>query len=329
MTTNILVVDDSQIECLLVEAILRKNPDYHVTLAANGSEALRIISAGDFHVVITDLIMPTMNGLELVRTVRDKYPQIPVILLTAYGDELTATEALEAGAASYVPKARKAERLMPTVERVAERALVNQSQHKLAKCMLEYHCRFSLKNDVRLIRALVNQIEQAMAGMGFADLVERIRIGEALEEALLNAMYHGNLEVSSRELAKARSELDEHVLARLVEERCRDSRIRSRRILCVAHVTQNEARFVVRDEGRGFGAGLSLEECRNDFATGQRRGMTLIRSLMDEVTFNEDGNELVMRKRASSTAAKLARAKDSAPAREDRPGAARQQPTTS
>ncbi len=296
--TKILVVDDSQLERVLVEGILCKNPEYRVELAANGREALEKIAAGAPDLVVTDLIMPELDGLELVRTARRRYPDIPVILMTAYGDESTAVEALEAGAASYVPKAQKAERLISAVERVAEHAVANRSDERLAQCMTEYHCRFALKNDRQLIRAFVGQVQHAMAGVGFTNVVERIRIGEALEEALLNAMYHGNLEINNDELAKVRAELDDHLLDRLVDERCSVPRIQKRRICVVARLTQNDARFVVRDEGRGFNA-MFVEgvETQDRIASGRYRGMALMRSLMDEVIFNKAGNELVLCKR--------------------------------
>lgn len=297
MSTNILVVDDALVERLLVEALLRKNPDYRVELAENGKEALTKIAASPPDLVVTDLIMPEMDGLELVRTVRRRHPDIPVILMTAYGDESTAVEALEAGAANYVAKAQKAERLMATVDRVVEQVAADRSRQRLAQCVLEHHCRFALQNDRRLIRALVGQVQQAMAGMGFTDTVERIRTGEALQEALLNAMYHGNLEVSQEELAKIWAELDEHLLDRLADERCREPHIRERKILVVVHLTTGEARFVIRDEGRGFNAMFAMaDEKSGRSELARHRGVTLIRSLMDEVTYNKAGNELVLRK---------------------------------
>jgi CheY-like chemotaxis protein/anti-sigma regulatory factor (Ser/Thr protein kinase) len=305
MAIKILVVDDSVVERVLVEGLLRKNPDYQIQLASNGQQALETIAADPPDLVLTDLVMDQMDGLELVRTMRSRFPAIPAILMTAYGDEGTAVDALEAGATSYVPKAQKAERLMSAVERVTEHALTSQSRQRLQRCMLEHHCRYSLDNDRRLIRSLVTEIQQTMTSLGFGDTVERIRVSEALEEALLNAMYHGNLEISKRELTEVRAELDDRVLDRLVEERCREATIARRKILVVTHVTNNETRFVVRDQGRGFNTELADQEPTSDrFAAGQSRGMILIRSLMDEVKFNKAGNELVMCKRVDSSTAK-------------------------
>ncbi len=297
MTTNILVVDDLQLERLLIEGLLAKTPDYRVQLASDGRQALEKIAAETPDLVVTDLVMPHIDGLELVRTIRQQYPDLPVILMTAYGDETTAIEALEAGAASYVPKAQKAERLLTSIERVLDHAVANRFRQRLTRTMFEYHCRFALENDRRLIRELVSQVQQAMAGIGAWDVVERIRMGEALEEALLNAMYHGNLGISNDELARVRAELDERLLDRLVEERCRETSVSRRRILLVVHLTESEARFVIRDEGLGFNqAFLTGAKDADRFAAGYSRGMTLINTLMDEVTFNKSGNELVMRR---------------------------------
>jgi anti-sigma regulatory factor (Ser/Thr protein kinase) len=112
-------------------------------------------------------------------------------------------------------------------------------------------------------------------------------------------MYHGNLEISEEELAKARAQLDERVLQRLIEERSRDERIAERTILVVAHLTHEAARFVIRDQGRGFNVRIADTGRGSDnFEGGMHRGLTLIRSLMDEVTFNDSGNELTLHKRS-------------------------------
>lgn len=295
MTTTILVVDDSEVERLLVEGILSKNRTYHVMLATNGRDALRRIERDPPDLVLTDQVMPEMDGVELVRTIRRRFPTIPVVLMTAYGGESTAVEAFEAGAASYIPKARRAERLVEAVDRVVEHTRAARNRARLSRSMLGYHCRFALENDPDLIRALVDQVEAKMSGVGFGDTVERIRVGEAFEEALLNAMYHGNLEITQHELDAIRSELDDDLLRRLIEERCRDPQVSERRIVTIVHLTSDEVRFVVRDEGRGFNRVLTLsDDSTGSFESGRHRGFTLIRSIMDEVKFNDAGNELIL-----------------------------------
>src|SRR5438876_8477417 len=116
----VLVVDDSPVDRLLVGKLLgkEKNADWVIAYAEKGEEALSLMDDLLPHVVVTDLVMPGMNGLEFVSTVRAKYAHVPVILITGQGSEVLAMEALERGAASYVPKGQLADKLVDTVKQV-------------------------------------------------------------------------------------------------------------------------------------------------------------------------------------------------------------------
>ena len=99
---SILIVDDSAVDRRLVGALVSKDPDLAVEYANDGAEAIAAVSRRLPDLVITDLVMPEMNGLELVTAVRRDYPHVPVILMTSQGNEEIAVEALARGAASYV-----------------------------------------------------------------------------------------------------------------------------------------------------------------------------------------------------------------------------------
>jgi len=299
MATRILVVDDSAIERQLLEATLGKNPTYHLVGAESGKDALAKMKLSAPDLVITDLRMPEMDGLELIRIVRREHPEIPLILMSAYGDGMIALAGLEAGAVSCVPKDLEVERLIGPVDRIIEHAIADRRRQRLNHCMVEYHCRFELENDRQIIRTLVDQLQHEMACIGFATFVERIRISEAIEQALLSAMYHGNLEISQQELAAARAELDDDLLNKLIAEHCQDTRVSKRRVIAVAHLTTDAARFIICDEGCGFDPCVASGQASSArVESGRHRGRTLIHSLMDEVTFNKDGKELVLLKYA-------------------------------
>ncbi len=307
--TRILIVDDSHVERQLAKSLVEKIPSFRVDLACDGLEALERIRAARPKLVLTDLLMPNMDGLELLQSLRRDFPGIPVVLMTQFGDETTAVRALEAGAASYVPKSRQAEYLVPTIERVLEHASADRRRRQLVQCTVEHHCRYILPNDRRLIRALVDDLQEVLSGMGFANRMDRIRMGEAMEEALLNAMYHGNLEITEKELAATRAMLDDQLLDQLIEQRSENPDVAARTILVVTHLMPEEVRIVIRDHGKGFNIGSERPVGGTAaFEAGRHRGLTLIRSLMDEVSFNESGNELTMRKyrpRVASQAALL------------------------
>jgi CheY-like chemotaxis protein/anti-sigma regulatory factor (Ser/Thr protein kinase) len=297
--TKILVVDDSEVDRALVKGILAHQPGFRIESAANGQEALTHMEHSLPDVVLSDLIMPGLDGLEVVAAVRKRYPRVPVIIMTAYGNESLAVSALEQGAASYVPKARQAELLVETVHRVIARTLADRTQDRLMNCLVKLECSFLLENDPALIAPLVNMMQRTMAGMSLSDTTGRIRIGMAVEEALLNAMYHGNLEITAEELADARANLMDGYLTRIIDERRAKPPFRDRKIIVGAQITTSGARFLIRDEGPGFDASQILGLAGVDrFERGRNRGLTLMRSFMDQVTYNDTGNQVILFKQS-------------------------------
>jgi DNA-binding NtrC family response regulator len=105
MKYTILVIDDEPAQRMLLTGAL--SGDYAVTTAANGAEAMQLLSARNFDLVITDDRMPVMSGIELLRWAAEKAPEIPFVVLTAYGSVETAVEAMKLGAQEYLTKPLK------------------------------------------------------------------------------------------------------------------------------------------------------------------------------------------------------------------------------
>ncbi len=99
---NVLVVDDEEgLREFLADAL---EDDHHVEKATHGGEALALLRSRSFHVVLTDLSMPVMGGMELLRAIRREQPEIEVIVLTAHGSIESAVEAMKEGAFDYLQK---------------------------------------------------------------------------------------------------------------------------------------------------------------------------------------------------------------------------------
>ena len=99
---RILLVDDEQSIQTLLSYPLRKD-GYHVTSALDGGEALQRFEEGRFDLVILDLMLPRLDGVEVCRQLRSR-SQVPIIMLTAKGDELDKVAGLEMGADDYITK---------------------------------------------------------------------------------------------------------------------------------------------------------------------------------------------------------------------------------
>ena len=192
---TVLVVDDLLADRRLVGGLLERRAGTNVLFAENGTTALEQIDLHAPDLVITDLVMPDMDGIELVTKIRDDYPLIPTILVTGEGSEKIAVEALRQGAASYVPKSQLANDLVDTCERVLAAATESRGQTMLMNRLTEYH--FTLENDLQLLSSAVSHIRSTIRSKSMFTDNDCIRIGTAVDEALMNSFYHGNLEISS------------------------------------------------------------------------------------------------------------------------------------
>ena len=116
---HILIVEDEEALRRGFARIL-ENAGYHVQQAANGEQALHSLDSGDFDLVLTDIAMPELNGVELLRAVRRRDLDLPVILLTGNPSIETATAAVEHGALRYLVKPFDAEVLVDAVNTAAK-----------------------------------------------------------------------------------------------------------------------------------------------------------------------------------------------------------------
>ena len=294
----ILVVDDAAVDRRFAGRLLEKQSGAKVTYASSGAEALSAMENTEFDLVVTDLVMQGMDGLELVAAVRLAHPTVPVIIMTSKGNEEIAARALKEGAASYVPKRLLSEELSSTVEKVLAVSGELRSQQRLLNSLTRSECAFILENDFGLIPPLVSYLQDEAAHMGLCDSTERIRLGVALEEALINAVYHGNLEVPSPQHEQSHGH---H--RKLVEQRLREAPYRGRRVYVEVRLSRHEGVFSVRDEGPGFDATRLPDPSESAiFERVSGRGLLLIRTFMDEVVFNDLGNEVTLVKRAPAAA---------------------------
>jgi DNA-binding NtrC family response regulator len=116
---SILVVDDDALSLTALTDMLHR-AGHDPVGAASGAQALELFQAGIFDAVITDLRMPRMDGLTLMRKLRTTAPSIPVVVVTAYGSVQTAVEAMKEGASDYVTKPFSTDEILATISRLVD-----------------------------------------------------------------------------------------------------------------------------------------------------------------------------------------------------------------
>lgn len=118
-TINILVVDDDPVACaLLKETLLTES--YLVDTAINGLDALQIIREGSYDLLITDFIMPLLDGLSLLIKAKTELPYLQVILMTASRHEAILIEARRQGADAVIPKPIEMKKLLKIIKNILQ-----------------------------------------------------------------------------------------------------------------------------------------------------------------------------------------------------------------
>jgi two-component system NtrC family response regulator len=148
---TILIVDDEKNYLVVLEALLA--PDgYEVITADNARDALRQIRDGDLDLVITDMKMPGMNGMGLLEESKKTKPDIPVIIMTAYGSIEMAVEAMKKNAYDYITKPFQNEQLKLTVKKALETHRLIKENRLLNEALLD---RFRYGNMVGKSKAML------------------------------------------------------------------------------------------------------------------------------------------------------------------------------
>jgi len=138
LKTRILIVDDEVDALDLMEELFQKN-GYETYTARNGLEALSIIRDHEPDIMISDLVMPEMDGMKLLDVVSKKYPDIAVIMITAHGTIETAVEAMKKGAKDYILKPLRLDEIVAKVETIAQlKSLIRENEYLREKLSKKY-----------------------------------------------------------------------------------------------------------------------------------------------------------------------------------------------
>ncbi|MGE0376164.1 MAG: ATP-binding protein, partial [Planctomycetaceae bacterium] len=274
-----------------LSTLLAAQDEWFVLSARSVDEARALTHSGPVDLVLADL---DAAGADCPAFIKEVAP-LPVIV-TAERDGLVGViDALEAGAANYIPGHLRQDRLVGAIEVALSSALATSKRTRLLGWMEDCHSRFSIPTDLSMLSVAADRLQASLEMFGLCGPTETMHVRIAIDEALANAFYHGNLGVRSD-----LKETGEGDFERLAQQRLQESPYRDRRIEIEEHLTREEARFVIRDQGEGFDVRRvhnPTDDGRLTLSSG--RGILMMRHFLDEVRFNKTGNEVTLVRRCA------------------------------
>ena len=131
MAEKLLIVDDEPDMLKLLGMIIRDKTKYETISTNNPAEAIELVKQGGYDLVITDLKMPGLDGVEMLEAVKKYDSDIPVIIMTAYGTVETAEESLRKGAFDFITKPFRKEQILFTIEKALSWLRLQRENRKL------------------------------------------------------------------------------------------------------------------------------------------------------------------------------------------------------
>ncbi len=263
----VLVVDDDEMICVLLTDILSRH-NISVVSAYNGVDALSKLEEQDVDLVLTDVNMPEMTGIVLLEEIKKINSELPVIVMTGYGTEEIAVQALKNGAFNFCRKPFNVSEIAQVIKKGLEIKKMYDKQKK-ALPFMKVNLRFDIPSDVSYIKSIIYHIYQIAKQLGFPEKEFTMRVKLALDEALCNAIRHGNKE-----------EFDKKVAINV-------------------RVSPKKLEVNISDEGAGFDVS-SLPDPKDSENLNKvgGRGVLLMGYYMDEIRYNNKGNEVSLVKYA-------------------------------
>jgi len=288
---KVLLVEDDPSSRLYLESLLEIN-NIDVRSAEDGIDGLNVFDEFDPDIVITDIQMPMMNGLELLEALKKKKPKTIVIITTAFGSERYAIKALQLGASNYLKKPVTGNDLIPIL--LKYKKILFDKPEKFTECGKVLYHSFKIEFDARIenIPRIVDKLLQE-SGCMFAHNV-RLNIELGLVELITNAIEHGCFEISYFQKRKA---MDEHRIDDVYETKQNDPKYKGMKISVEYQYDGQASTWTICDDGKGFDW-HHLPDPTSDENLEQLsgRGIFITRFLFDELTYSGRGNVVCARK---------------------------------
>jgi DNA-binding NtrC family response regulator len=157
--SRLLLVEDEKIALKNLQHVMKKE-GYDVTGTTSGAAALSLIEKEEFDLVLTDLRMPKVDGLEVLRKCRELHPDLEVIMITAYATVPSAVETMKKGAYHFIPKPFHLDEVRQTVREALEKVRLKRENRQLREEIEKYHGKVRIITQNRAMRSILDTARQ-------------------------------------------------------------------------------------------------------------------------------------------------------------------------
>ncbi len=265
---------------------------YDVRAVVNGQEGLAEYKAFDPDIIVSDIQMPVMDGLEMLKILRQDKSDTIFIITTAYGSEDYAIDALRLGANNYLKKPIKRKSLIGLINKYK---LIVES-HKLAKKaegkLLKKNITLEFKTEIQHIPAIIGQLVSNLGVKLDDSEITNIELG--LDELITNSVEHGNLGITFEEKVKASND---NTMLELYAEKMKVRKLARRKIKVKYKLRPKYCEWIITDEGKGFDWKLIPDPTKGaQLMELNGRGIFITHFLFDEMEYLGKGNKVRVRK---------------------------------
>jgi CheY-like chemotaxis protein len=244
--------------------MLSETGNYQIDTASNGRIAWQKVQENDYDLVITDIRMPEIDGIELLKLIRQHNSSIPIIVVTAFASIETAVEALQSGAANFLKKPFSIDEINTVTSKALKAAVQTKIQSKTIGNISKS---FSVvtKSKHSIVDPVFQQIRDMAKNFGFSNDQLHMNLYLCLTEAIANAIDHGNKGDPDKEITI-------------------DAIINSDSII-----------INISDEGNGFNLNMVPDPTQDcNISKSRGRGIFLMRCYMDSVSYSNNGSKVTM-----------------------------------
>jgi DNA-binding response OmpR family regulator len=282
---KILIIDDEkQVRDVLDIALSEEG--YESLQAQSGEQGIDLFKTSEPDIVITDVMMPGIDGLEVTKRMREQRDDIDVVVMSGFGTEELVVNALRAGASNYIKKPIVFDELFKILDDIIFKR-ENRKRYEISRDIVEReHKILVIGNDVSKVWGAVNQVLfNAQTSVEHTSL-EGMCIG--LYELLINAIEHGNLGITFQDKSDA---LQNNTYPELLQNRMQQADNEDKVVRIESEYSPTSLSIIIMDQGNGFD--LDTLPDMKDAASvllDHGRGILLANLFYDSVDYEEPGN---------------------------------------